>query len=154
MDVGWTCRWLKSVCGFMIFTNYAQDGTDSFKTLQSMYQTTRYDERSAWPSGCFIPDQKLPRIHRIQRWVGPISGLEALYKRKPLALPATSQRILRCPALILTSALITQPFSGIKVYAVFWVPTPSDGSCCTMRCMATFYVTFVNTLGFQTKLLI
>lgn len=85
---------------------------------------------------------------------GPISGLDALYKRKPLALPAIAHRILRCPALIPVSALITQPFSGIKVYAVFWAPIPSDGPCCAKRYMATFYITFFSALGFQIKLLI
>ena len=54
-------------------------------------------------------------------WVN-ISGLDALYKRKPLAFPATANRIVICLALIPGSAMITQPFSGIKFYAGFLGP--------------------------------
>jgi hypothetical protein len=130
---------------------YAQNGTVSFETLQSMYQTTRCDERSASPPSCFILDEKLPRTHRIRRWVGPISGLDALHKRKRLALPATAHQILRCPAVILGTEMIKQSWSGIEVYAVFCAPIKSDGPCCIMKYIANFLYNFRKYTWFSNK---
>jgi len=144
------------VCSFMIFTNYAQDGTDSFKTLQSVYQTTIYDKRPASPPGCFISDQKLPRIHRNTALGGSYIRSRRFVQKKTscLASDFTPNPQMSSPYPSLCTDYTT--LLRNKSLRSFLGPYTKRGVMLhhEVLYMTTFYETFVSTLGFQIKLLI
>jgi len=114
MDMGWSCRGQRSVCSLMRFTTTLKMGQSSLKRYSPCIKLLDLISGQLHLPAALSPRRNSP---------GPTQyGLDALYKRKPLALPASSHRRLRWPALILVSTLITQPFSGIEAYAVFLGP--------------------------------